>query len=83
VRPERGGPSAFGTATAGDSCVLAALGQPTDTRDAASSTFGPGAEVLVFESGGYAYGALVVDDLVLGLPSGDPAWVGEPEGCPT
>jgi hypothetical protein len=63
--------------------LLAALGQPTDTRDAASSTFGPGAEVLVFESGGYAYGALVVDDLVLGLQSGDPAWVGEPEGCPT
>ena len=62
--------------------LLATLGEPTSTGDASSSVFGPGAELLVFEAGGYAYGALVVDDLVLGVQSGDPAWVGDPDGCP-
>lgn len=35
----------------------------------------------MFESGGFAYGAVVPDDLVLGLKSGDPTWVDRPEGC--
>ena len=34
----------------------------------------------MFEAGGYAYGALVLDDMVLGLHSGDPGWV-DPDGC--
>ena len=61
--------------------LVAALGPPTDSSDR-SSTYGPGAELLVFESGGFAYGALVVNDMVLGLQSGHPAWVGYDEGCP-
>jgi hypothetical protein len=62
--------------------LVAALGQPTATGDGSSSVYGSSAELLVFEAEGYAYGALVVDDLVLGLQSGDPAWVGDPDGCP-
>jgi hypothetical protein len=61
--------------------LLAALGDPTRT-DPAPYPWGSDGELLVFESGGSAYGALVVDDMVLGLQSGDPAWVGEPDGCP-
>jgi hypothetical protein len=60
--------------------LLAALGPPTRTED--SSVFGGGAQFLVFESGGFAYGALVVNDMVLGLQSGDPAWVSDGDGCP-
>ena len=59
--------------------LLSSLGQPTRTDPDAS---GMGGEILVFQAGGYAYGALVVDDLVLGLQSGDPAWVSYPDGCP-
>jgi hypothetical protein len=36
----------------------------------------------VFEAGGYAYGAFVMNDLVTGLQSGDPAWVNASDGCP-
>lgn len=61
--------------------LLAALGSPTRTEDA-SATWGGGAELLVFEAGDYAYGALVVNDQVLGLQSGDPDWVNAAEGCP-
>ena len=61
--------------------LLAVLGEPTRT-DAAPYPWGSDAELLVFESGAYAYGVLVSDDMVLGLQSGDPAWVGDPEGCP-
>lgn len=61
--------------------LLAALGSPTRTEDA-SATWGGGAELLVFEAGGYAYGAVVVNDQVLGLQSGDPDWVRATEGCP-
>ena len=43
--------------------------------------FGPGADLLVFEAGGYAYGALVLDDMVLGLHSGDPGWVDDADDC--
>ncbi len=63
--------------------LVAALGQPTDISDQPSSVYGSGAELLVFEAGGYAYGAFVIDDLVLGLQSGDPAWVDDPDGCPS
>jgi hypothetical protein len=59
--------------------LLAALGQPTRTEPDRS---GLGGEILVFEAGGHAYGALVLDGLVLGLQSGDPAWVSSPDGCP-
>ena len=59
--------------------LVAALGPPTRT-EAASVSFG--GELLVFEAGGYAYGALVTDDMVLGLQSGDPGWVSDTEGCP-
>jgi hypothetical protein len=61
--------------------LLVALGEPT-RREAAPGPWGSDAELLVFEAGGYAYGALVTDGMVLGLQSGDPAWVGDPEGCP-
>jgi len=61
--------------------LLASLGQPTRTEDA-SADIGFAGDLLVFEAGGYAYGALVVDDLVLGLQSGDPAWVSGADGCP-
>ncbi len=44
--------------------------------------YGPGTELLVFESGGYAYGALLTGDFVLGIQSGDPAWLGNADGCP-
>ena len=40
-----------------------------------------GAEVLLFEVGGFAYGAFVAADTVIGLQSGDPAWVDDPDGC--
>jgi hypothetical protein len=59
--------------------LLAGLGQPTRTEPDPS---GLGGEILVFEAGGYAYGALVIDGMVLGLQSGDPAWVSYPDGCP-
>jgi len=61
--------------------LLAALGSPTRT-EVASEPWGADGELLVFEAGGYAYGALVADDLVLGLQSGDPGWVSDVEGCP-
>lgn len=62
--------------------VVAILGQPTRTEDR-SVELGPGpAELLVFESGGYAYGVVVVDGMVYGVQSGDPAWVGDLDGCP-
>ena len=61
--------------------LLAVLGEPTRTS-AAPYPWGSDAELLVFESGAYAYGVLVSGDMVLGLQSGDPAWVGDPEGCP-
>jgi hypothetical protein len=61
--------------------LVAALGQPTWVENA-PSVWGPGAEFLVFEAGGYAYGALVVDGMVYGLQSGDPGWVSAAEGCP-
>jgi hypothetical protein len=60
--------------------LLASLGQPTRTEPGPSDV---GGEVLVFEQDGYAYGAFVLDDLVLGLQSGDPAWIADPDGCPT
>lgn len=60
--------------------LLAALGQPTATRPA-PSPWDAGDQVLVFEQGGVAYGALVVDDMVLNVASGDPAWV-TTDGCP-
>lgn len=60
--------------------LLATLGQPTRTVDV-SSVYGGGAEVLVFESGGFAYGAFLSAETVIGLTSGDPAWVDDPDGC--
>jgi len=60
--------------------LLAALGPPTSTADM-SSVYGPGSEVLVFEAGGFAYGAFMSADTVIGLQSGDPAWVDDPDGC--
>jgi hypothetical protein len=61
--------------------LLAALGQPTRTEDR-TSLYGPGTELLVFESGGFAYGALMTDDFLMGLQSGDPAWLANADGCP-
>lgn len=61
--------------------LLVALGEPTRT-EAAPGPWGDSGQLLVFEAGGYAYGALVTDGMVLGLQSGDPGWVGDPEGCP-
>ena len=61
--------------------LLAALGEPTRREDR-SALLGAGAELLVFETDGGAYGATVVDDMVLSLQSGDPAWVGADDGCP-
>jgi hypothetical protein len=62
--------------------LIAALGQPT-RQDALPDTVSPGdTTYLVFESGGSAYGALVVGDLVLDLEAGDPAWIDAAEGCP-
>ena len=60
--------------------IIATLGQPTSTIDV-SSTYGAGGEVLLFEAGGFAYGAFVAADIVIGLQSGDPAWVDDPDGC--
>ena len=62
--------------------LLAALGQPSSTHDM-SSVYAAGSEVLVFESGGFAYGAFISADTVVGLQSGDPAWVDDPDGCAT
>jgi hypothetical protein len=62
--------------------LIASLGPPTSTIDM-SSVYGPESEVLVFEAGGFAYGALVSADTVIGLQSGDPAWVDDPDGCAT
>jgi hypothetical protein len=62
--------------------LLAALGDPTRTEPA-PYPWGSDGQLLVFEADGYAYGALVADDLVLGLQSGHAGWVGEPEGCPS
>jgi hypothetical protein len=61
--------------------LLAALGPPTRTEEAAAE-LGENAQLLVFEAGGFAYGALVADDMVLTLLSGDPAWVSDAAGCP-
>lgn len=61
--------------------LLASLGQPTRTEDA-SADVGFAGDLLVFEAGGFAYGALVVDDMVYGLQSGDPDWVSGADGCP-
>jgi hypothetical protein len=60
--------------------LLAALGQPTATRPA-PAPWDAADQVLVFEQGGVAYGVLVVDDMVLNVASGDPAWV-TTDGCP-
>lgn len=62
--------------------MISAMGQPTRIDDGSATIWGPGAEILYYESGGFAYGVLVADDLVLGVQSGDPAWVGNPDGCP-
>lgn len=59
--------------------LLAGVGPPTRTEAGPPDL---GGELLVFEEGGYAYGALVVDDLLLGLQTGDPAWVTDIDGCP-
>jgi hypothetical protein len=59
--------------------LLAGVGAPTRTEPGPSDL---GGELLVFEAGGYAYGALVIDDLVLGVQTGDPAWVTDIDGCP-
>jgi len=61
--------------------LIADLGQPTRTVAEPGSVMGPGSQLLVYESGGYAYGALISDNLVLGLASGDPAWVHFTNGC--
>jgi hypothetical protein len=61
--------------------LLAVLGAPTRT-EAAPYPWDANDELLVFEAGGFAYGALVVDDMVLDLQSGDPAWVTNIDGCP-
>jgi len=61
--------------------LIADLGQPTRTIDEPNAVMGPGSQVLVFESGGFAYGALISSDQVLGLASGDPAWVHFTNGC--
>jgi hypothetical protein len=61
--------------------LTAAYGPPTKTYDDGD---GPGSELLIFESGGYAYSALVGDGKVAVLESGDRAWVGvsgDPGGC--
>lgn len=61
--------------------LVAALGQPTRS-EAKEGPWG-GGQILVFEDGGFAYGALVTgSSTVMSLQSGDPAWVDEPEGCP-
>ena len=61
--------------------LVAALGEPTRHEDR-SALLGPGAELLVFEADGGAYAAVVADDMVMSLQSGDPAWVGADDGCP-
>ena len=61
--------------------LVAALGSPTDSQPA-PWPWGSGDELLLFEADGFAYGALVSDGMVLGLQSGDPAWVDNPDGCP-
>jgi hypothetical protein len=62
--------------------LIAALGQPTRV-DPLPDTVDPGdSSYLVFESGGHAYGAHVIGDLVLDLEVGDPAWLDPSEGCP-
>jgi len=60
--------------------LLAALGQPTRV-EAGPALWQPDGQLLVFESGGYAYGAVVVDDQVLDLVSGDPAWIARAADC--
>jgi hypothetical protein len=61
--------------------LIATYGQPTRT-ESRSPPYTAGAELLFFEADGVAYGVLVFDDLVTGLQSGDPAWVGYQDGCP-
>jgi hypothetical protein len=61
--------------------LIATYGQPTRIESRAPP-YTDGAELLFFEADGVAYGALVFDDLVTGMQSGDPAWVGYQEGCP-
>jgi len=61
--------------------MRAAYGPPTQTYD---NWEGPGSELLIFESDGYAYSALVGDGKIAVLQSGDPEWVGvrvDPGGC--
>jgi hypothetical protein len=60
--------------------LLAALGQPTRV-EAGPALWQPDGELLVFESGGYAYGAVVFRDQVLDLVSGDPAWIARAADC--
>jgi len=60
--------------------LLAALGQPTRV-EAGPAVWQPDGELLVFESGGYAYGAVVFRDQVLDLVSGDPAWIARAADC--
>lgn len=62
--------------------VVAILGEPTRSHDQ-SATWGGPADMLVFESGGHAYGVLVVDDVVFALQTGEAAWVDGANGCPT
>jgi len=61
--------------------LLSALGQPTRTEPGPAVFRADGGELLVFESGGSAYGALVVRDMVLDLVSGDPAWMTRAVDC--
>lgn len=60
--------------------LLAALGQPTGTEQG-PYPFTDG-ELLTFEQDGFAYGVLVSNDQILGVQSGDPAWVNSTTGCP-
>jgi RNA polymerase sigma factor (sigma-70 family) len=56
--------------------LIATLGQPTRTEQTELG------QLLIFERDGGGYGVEVIDDMVLGLASGDPDWYFGAEGCP-
>lgn len=61
--------------------LVALYGQPTRVDDL-SAQYGDGMDFWVWESGDFAYGATVSGDLVLGIESGNPAWLAHADGCP-
>jgi hypothetical protein len=80
VRAVSGGRTTVDGVSVGDPVarVSEVLGPPTETRE---GWFFDGGDLLVYESGGSAYGFHVDGSTVLAISSGTPNWIGATEGC--